>query len=86
MSRLQNYINTEETERAKDDGLIDTNYKGNHPSLKSNKPTGTKGKAHFVSSENTWRFQKELTKATKTTPATYGEWYRVNENNLDFER
>lgn len=51
MDRLQNYINTEETERAKADGLIDTKYNGLNPEIK-----GRKGKAYFVARENKWYF------------------------------
>lgn len=71
MSTLQNYVNTEETERAKDDGLIDTVYKGNNPDIK-----GKKGKAYFVWREDVWYF-----KANGQT-----EEYRVKAENLDFEK
>jgi len=70
-TRLQNYINTEETERAKDDGLIDTRYNGLISSIK-----GKKGKAYFVVAENMWYF----------TANGDTEEYRVSENSLDFEK
>ena len=50
-TRLQNYVNAEETERAKNDGLIETRYTGLNPEI-----NGKKGKAYFVASENKWYF------------------------------
>jgi hypothetical protein len=80
MSRLQNYINTEETVRAKDNGQVDTIYKGLNPEIKEKK-----GAAYYVSVEDRWYFKPELTKATKNKPATYGKTYRVKAESLDFE-
>jgi hypothetical protein len=70
-NRLQNYINTEETERAKNDGLIQTQYSGSNPEIK-----GKKGTAYFVPREDKWYF----------TPTGGSEEYRVDETSLDFER
>ncbi len=76
MSRLQNYINTEETEQAKDNGLIDTQYKGTNSEIR-----GRKGQAFFVPRENKWYFSA----CDSKIPENEREWYRVNENSLDFE-
>lgn len=70
-TRLQNYINTEETERAKAAVLIDTRYNGLNPHIK-----GKKGKAYYILAEDVWYFT-----ATGDT-----EQYRVKADSLDFEK
>lgn len=70
-TRYQNYINTEETEQAKPDGLIDTRYTGLISGIK-----GKKGKAYYILAEDMWYFT-----ATGDT-----EQYRVKAESLDFEK
>lgn len=71
-TRLQNYDDPDAIEQqAKDNKLVDLQYIGPRPSLK-----GKRGKGYFINSENQWYFQ----------PSGTAEFYRVNVNNLFFEK
>jgi hypothetical protein len=72
MTALQSYINPEEVEeQAKDNKLVDLKYVGPVKRLH-----GKRGKGYFINSENQWYFR----------PNGSNDEYRVNTENLDFER
>lgn len=73
-TRLQNYINPENAEPAKDDGYIETTYTGKSPTL-IDKTTGKgkKGKAYYNVKDDQWYFR----------PVDSIDWFRVHTNNLD---
>lgn len=72
MATIQNYINAEEAEeQAKDNKRVDLRYIGPRTFLKDKK-----GKGYYIVKEDQWYFQ----------PNDSDETYRVNINNLDFER
>lgn len=66
-TRLQNYINEEETQRDNTDALIETTYFGANPKI-----TGRKGQCYFAANDDMWYFR----------PYGSGEWYRVRVENL----
>jgi len=82
---LQSYINSEEAEeRAKNNKRADLKYIGSLPHLK-----GKRGTGYFIVEEERWYFRPcnpHRGVCSKDTGCNLNDEYRVNTENLDFER